>query len=201
MKRFSQILSAIFTPLFIPTYGMILVSYLTIMAVVPAGLTWLAIGVVFLITCLIPVAGILALYKAGFIKDAGLNERTERTIPYVLTVLCYLGAGYFLYRVGMPLWIDMFFAGGALAAVINIVVNRWWKISAHGAGMGGLVALLFRMIASGFAIYNLEFWIYGTVIVTGLVLTSRVYLGRHTLMQVLTGCANGFLCVWLLSMI
>lgn len=171
------------------------------MAVVPAKLIWLAIGVVFLITCLIPTAGILALYKAGFIKDAGLNERTERTAPYVLTVLCYFGAGYFLYRVGMPLWIDMFFAGGALAAVVNIVVNRWWKISAHGAAMGGLVAFLFRMAASNFAIYNLEYWIYGAVIVTGLVLTARVYLGRHTLMQVLAGCANGFVCVWFLSMI
>lgn len=201
MKRFSQILSAVFTPLFVPTYGMLLVSYLTVLVILPTKITWLGIGMVFLITCIFPVVGIFAMYKAGFIKDVGLNERTERTVPYVLTTLCYLGAGYFLYRVGMPMWIDMFFAGGALAAFINIIVNRWWKISAHGAGMGGLVALMFRMVASNYAIYNLNIWISAVIIVTGLVLTARVYLGRHTLMQVLAGCANGFLCVWLLSML
>ncbi len=116
-------------------------------------------------------------------------------------MLCYLGAGLFLYRAGLPLWIDMFFAGGALAAVVNIIVNRWWKISAHGAAMGGLVALMFRMMTSGYAIFNLEIWVSAAIIATGLVMTARVYLGRHTLMQVLAGCANGFICVWLLSMI
>ncbi len=201
MKKLSHILSAVFSPLLVPTYGMILVSYLTIMAIVPRGFLWLAIGVVFLITCIIPVTGILALYKTGVIKDAALNERTERTAPYILTVLCYLGAGLFLYRAGLPLWIDMFFAGGALAAVVNIIVNRWWKISAHGAAMGGLVALMFRMMTSGYAIFNLEIWVSAAIIATGLVMTARVYLGRHTLMQVLAGCANGFICVWLLSMI
>ena len=201
MKKFSQIVSGVFSPLLIPSYGTILVSYLTIMRLLPLRYIWLGVGVVFMLTCLIPIAGIFALYKAGFVKDAGLNERTERTVPYILTILCYLGAGFFLYRAGTPLWIDMFFAGGALAALISIIVNRWWKISAHGAAMGGLTAFVFRMAASHYAIYNLEVWMSVVVIATGLVLTSRVFLNRHTLMQVLLGAANGFLCVWLLSMI
>ncbi len=75
MKKLSHILSAVFSPLLVPPYGMILVSYLTIMAIVPRGFLWLAIGVVFLITCIIPVTGILALYKTGVIKDAALKDR------------------------------------------------------------------------------------------------------------------------------
>nr|WP_303274263.1 phosphatase PAP2 family protein [uncultured Duncaniella sp.] len=44
-------------------------------------------------------------------------------------------------------------------------------------------------------------WLSGVIIVAGLVMTARVYLSRHTLWQVLAGCANGFLCVYLMSMI
>lgn len=201
MKKTASIISAIFSPLLVPTYGMLLVSYLTVFALLPGRILWSGIGVVFLLTCLIPMTGILALYKAGFIKEVGLNNRTERTVPYAIIVLCYLGVGFFFYRAGAPLWLSMFFAGAALAAVINIIINRWWKISAHGAAMGGLVALLFRIMALHQAIYNLDVWISVAVIFTGFVLSSRVYLKRHTLLQVLAGTANGYLCVWFLSMI
>ena len=67
--------------------------------------------------------------------------------------------------------------------------------------MGGLVALMFRVIVSHYALYNMNLWISAVIIVTGMVMTARVYLGRHTLWQVLAGCANGFLCVYLMSMI
>lgn len=201
MKKTASVISAIFSPLLVPTYGMLLVAYLTVFALLPGRILWTAIGVVFLLTCLIPMTGILGLYKAGFIKDVGLNERTERSVPYIIIVLCYLGVSFFFYRAGAPLWLSMFFAGAALAAVINIIINRWWKISAHGAAMGGLVALLFRILSLHQAIYNLDIWISGAIIVTGLVLTSRVYLGRHTLLQVLAGTSNGYLCVWFLSLI
>lgn len=201
MKKFSEIISAIFSPLLVPTYGMILAAFLTILRFLPVNLLWTAIGITFVITCLIPTSVIIALYRAGVIKDAGLNERTERYIPYGVVVLCYLGCGFFFYKANAPLWLPMFFVGAACATVVNTVVNHWWKISAHGAAMGGLVALLFRVVASHYALFNMNVWLSGVIIATGLVLTARVYLERHTLWQVLTGCANGFLCVYLFSMI
>ncbi|MDE5725242.1 MAG: hypothetical protein K2I12_04440, partial [Duncaniella sp.] len=68
MKKFSQIVSGVFSPLLIPSYGTILVSYLTIMRLLPLRYIWLGVGVVFMLTYLIPIAGICALYKAGFVK-------------------------------------------------------------------------------------------------------------------------------------
>lgn len=143
----------------------------------------------------------MALYRSGVIKDPALNNRTERFIPYGVVVLCYLGCGFFFYKASAPFWLPMFFAGGALATVISTVVNCWWKISAHAAAMGGLVALVFRIVASHYALFNMNVWLSGVIIVAGLVMTARVYLSRHTLWQVLAGCANGFLCVYLMSMI
>lgn len=201
MKKISEILSAVFSPLLVPTYGMVLAAFLTILRMLPSNLLWTAIGITFVITCLVPVSAIVALYRIGVIKDPALNNRTERFIPYGVVVLCYLGCGFFFYKASAPFWLPMFFAGGALATVISTVVNCWWKISAHAAAMGGLVALVFRIVASHYALFNMNVWLSGVIIVAGLVMTARVHLSRHTLWQVLAGCANGFLCVYLMSMI
>lgn len=201
MKKFSEIISAVFSPLIVPTYGMMLAAFLTILRFLPSNLLWTAIGITFVITCLVPVAAIIALYKTGVIKDAALNERTERYLPYGVVILCYLGCGFFFYKASAPLWLPMFFVGAACATLINTIVNRWWKISAHAAAMGGLVALMFRVVASHYALFNMNTWISATILMAGIVMTARVYLERHTLWQVLAGCANGFICVYLLSMI
>ncbi|NBH92668.1 phosphatase PAP2 family protein [Muribaculaceae bacterium Z1] len=201
MKRISEILSVLFSPLLVPTYGMILAAFLTILRYLPVNLLCTAVGITFVITCLIPVSIIMALFRSGMVSDPGLNERKERYLPYGAVVLCYLGCGFFFFKASAPLWLPMFFAGAALATVINVAVNYCWKISAHAAAMGGLVALLFRIVASHYALYNMNLWLSTVIILAGAVMTARVYLGRHTLWQVLAGCANGFICVYLMSML
>lgn len=201
MKRISEILSVLFSPLLVPTYGMILAAFLTILRYLPVNLLCTAVGITFVITCLIPVSIIMALFRSGMVSDPGLNERKERYLPYGAVVLCYLGCGFFFFKASAPLWLPMFFAGAALATVINVAGNYWWKISAHAAAMGGLVALLFRIVASHYALYNMNLWLSAVIILAGAVMTARVYLGRHTLWQVLAGCANGFICVYLMSML
>lgn len=200
MKRVSQILSYIFSPLLVPTYGMILASFLSVLSVLSARVLCTTVAITFVITCVIPACGIMAMYKTGFLTDPGVNVRTERSLPYALTILCYVGCCFFLYRAGAPSWLTMFYAGGGAAALINAVVNLKWKISAHAAAIGGLVAMLFRIAAMHQSVVDLNIWISAVVVLAGAVMTARVYLQRHTLMQVIAGCANGFLCVWLLTM-
>lgn len=200
MKRVSQILSYIFSPLLVPTYGMILASFLSVLSVLSARVLCTTVAITFVITCVIPACGIMAMYKTGFLTDPGVNVRTERSLPYALTILCYVGCCFFLYRAGAPSWLTMFYAGGGAAALINAVVNLKWKISAHAAAMGGLVAMLFRIATMHQSVVDLNIWISAVVVLAGAVMTARVYLQRHTLMQVIAGCANGFLCVWLLTM-
>ncbi len=119
MKRISQIISSIFTPLLVPTYAMILASFLSMLVVLPSKVLWTTIAITFVLTCVIPFAGIIGLYKSGVVNDPGLNSRSERSIPYILIILCYLGCGYFLFRAGAPQWLTLFFAGGAIAAFVN----------------------------------------------------------------------------------
>lgn len=201
MFRFCRIISAIFSPLLVPTYAMMLAAWLSVLHVLPAAALWATIGIVFLFTAIIPAAGIYAMLRTGMVTDPGLNNRTERTVPYVIVALCYGACGLFLTRAGAPQWLPMFFFGAAVATLVNIVVNRWWKISAHAAAMGGLVAMLFRMEAIHQTAGDIIWWICAAILAAGTVMSARVYMQRHTLMQVLAGAANGFTCVWLMSIL
>lgn len=154
---------------------------------------------VFLITCLLPAGSILLLTKLKVITDTGLNLRNERPIPYAITILCYSACAFYLYRMHSPEWLYMFMVGGAIAAVISLVINFRWKISAHGAALGGLVAMMFRILAIGVGLPSAFTLTVAAILVTGFVGTSRVYLERHTLAQVLCGIANGFICVYIMS--
>ncbi len=80
-------------------------------------------------------------------------------------------------------------------------MNFWWKISAHAAGIAGIVAMLIQMTKEGPTVGAMTWWIVGAIVVAGFLGSARIWLGRHTLMQVLAGSAVGFLSVWTLSLL
>lgn len=201
MKYISRFLSTVFAPLLVPTYGMMIASFLSILSILSDRVLWTSIAMVFILTCVVPAVGIYTLHRLGYIKDPGLNDRSERAVPYIIATVGYIATALILWRISAPVWLVMFMVGATVAVVINIIVTRWWKISAHAAAMGGLVALVMRITALHQAVYDMNVWISASILVAGAVMTARVYLGRHTLLQVIAGAANGFLCVWLFSMI
>ena len=106
-----------------------------------------------------------------------------------------------MYRIHAPMWMTMFMVGGAGAALLSCIVNIWWKISAHAAAIGGLLALMFRISIEGVNLHPILPWILGTMVLTGILCTSRLILNCHTFWQVVAGTANGFLWVFFLTMI
>lgn len=201
VSRFSNIISWLFVPLLMPVYGILLIFNLSILSLASFHtklyFTLIVLGVNFIF----PMMMVLVLKRMGLIQDIGLNGRRERLIPYIITIICLAGTGWFLHFKGAPLWVAMFFAGGSLAALINLIVNFKWKISAHAAGIAGIVAMLIQITKEGFPIHGMSFWIVCTILLAGLLCSARVWLGRHTLLQVLAGSGVGFLCVWSLSLL
>ena len=197
----SNLLSWVLVPLLMPVYGMMLAFGLSILDVAPMGMRVVFTLIVAGIDVVIPMLLIILLKKLGLIDDLGLNGRKERLIPYIITAVCFAGTAWFMMIKGAPMWLSMFFAGGALAGVINLVVNFWWKISAHAAGIAGVVALLIRIEKDGMPEPELMGWLVATIVLTGLLGSARVWLGRHTIWQVLAGYVVGFCCVFFLTMI
>ncbi len=197
----ANLLSWIFVPLLMPTFSILLIFKLSILSLASTGTKVFFTSIVFAANFVLPMLWVLLLKKLGLIEHVGLNGRKERLIPYIITIVCLLGTGWFLYFRDAPLWVAMFFAGGALAGLINLIVNFWWKISAHAAGIAGVVAMLIQITKEGSPMPGTTLWIVVTIIMAGLLCSARVWLGKHTLPQVLAGTAVGFLSVWSLSMI
>ena len=201
ITRCANVISWVFVPLLMPVYGIILIFSLSFLSLAPSHTKLVFTLIVFGANFIVPMLLVLLLKKMRLIEDIGLNGRKERLIPYVITIVCLLGTGIFLYAKMAPLWVAMFYAGGALAGLVNLIVNFWWKISAHAAGIAGIVAMLIQITREGPTIGSMTWWIVGSIIIAGLLGSARIWLGRHTLMQVLAGTAVGFLSVWTLSLI
>ena len=145
MKLLATILSTIFHPLLMPTYGIAIALYTSYMRVFGDRLLGIIVIGVLLTTCILPSLGIFILYKTGHISDFRLHNRTERTVPYIINFVCYIACYLYLYRFGIPNWILSFIAGAIVSLIISLFINRYWKISAHMVAAGAMVVLVFLM--------------------------------------------------------
>lgn len=196
----AKLLSAVFSPLFVPFYGMLVVFNTSYLAIVPSAARWIVSLVVLLITGIIPLTALYVMKRIGIIGDMDVSERTERTLPTLMMGICYVGAAFFLMRAQCPSIVVNMMWGGAAAVLVQLIVNRWWKISAHGAGMGALVAMVTVEATRMVVVTPMFPFLAGAILIAGIVGTCRLLLGAHTLMQVLAGMANGFLWVFLLTL-
>lgn len=194
------VISLIFTPLLVPTYGVLLsLNYTFIVGLSQGSTRALIILTTFAITCMLPACIIALLHRLGKISDPGVNEQKERFIPYIATIICYVICAIYLRNINAPVWIPMFIVGGGIAAIASILINIKWKISAHGAGMGGIIALIFTTWINGYNFIDFMPLASIAIIMAGLVGSSRIILNRHTLEQVLAGILNGFFWVFIMT--
>lgn len=197
----ARFLSVIFSPLMMATYGVALAMTLSFLCFIPMATKLTVVLETFLATAAIPVICIFVLSKLNVIGDPKLNERQDRTWPYIIETACFLGLAVYLNHINAPAWLSLFLIGGAIALVVLTVVNHWWKISGHATGMGGICALIFYLMMSCNSIYDLQWGFLLAVLLSGAVCSARLALQRHTLPQVVAGFANGFLWVVMLPLI
>lgn len=188
----SQTLSAVFSPVLVPTIATFMALWLSRLSALPLGTRLSVAVIVFAITCLVPVAVIVMMMKMGKVSDSSISDRKQRGVPYTVTGLCYIATAVIMSVKYAPHWFVYFFAGAAVAVAIAFFINFAWKISAHGTTMGGLIALTVFLSARGLATAPMLPWIIAAVVAAGAVGSARLYLERHTPAQVYAGIALGF---------
>ena len=203
MKLFARICSTIFHPVIMAPLGVFLSLYYSFMSML--GLDYILRVTLTLVvfTMAIPCLGVLLLYKARRITSVGLVNREERTLPYILFFVCYLLAGLFLWWSNLRGMQLGFLVGGLCAILVDVLVNRWWKISVHMTAIGGLAGLIFVMSVMQYSMYTeLIPWLQmGVVLAAGALGSSRIILRRHTIGQVFCGFFNGFIWVFVCAYI
>lgn len=194
MRLFSNIMSIVFHPLFMVTYGVLLALAFTFLAVYPMPMKLLIAGGTFLSTAFVPGLFIFLLVKNGGATDFALSNRKERVIPYLIFITSLLTCLFFLHRMLLPFWLIFLMIGVGVALLLALCINFVWKISAHGIGIGGLLGSIM-----GIAEINRinPYWLFIIVLlVAGFLGTSRLFLKRHTPMQVYAGFGLGFICTF-----
>lgn len=192
LRRLAHIVSDTFSPILMPTIAMAIVLWLTVMRFIPLGTRlWSLLGV-FAGSAVIPFLTILALIKAGRVSDPSISDRSQRFWPYLTSVVCYIGTGLYLAGLHAPYWMPAFFYGAAAVSAIATVITVAfkWKISAHTAAVSGVVGIIYWLALRGM-IESPCLWLSVFIIIAGLVAWSRLYLDRHTPLQVLAGAALG----------
>lgn len=196
MKTIAHVISTIFQPLLMPTYGVMLIFVYTYFGMIYLPQFWRILLPVVLFSFAIPGLLIYMLYRMKIISDLSLKHRQERIYPYLITLISYSAMIVYYFRIGMPMWFLMIMAASVAIMVIAILITLAWKISAHMFGVGGLIGG--AMAVTYFVERSNPFFMFmGLFIIAGLVGTSRLILRRHTLNQVIAGFLLGFLVSFL----
>lgn len=192
MKTIAHVISTIFQPLLMPTYGVMLIFVYTYFGMIYLPQFWQIILPAVLFSFTVPALLILMLYRKRIISDLSLKIRRERFYPYLITLLSYSVMIVYYFKMRMPVWFLMIMVASVVIMVIAILVTFTWKISAHMFGVGGLIGG--SMAVSYFVERSNPYYMFmGLFIIAGLIGTSRLILRRHTLHQVIAGFLLGFL--------
>lgn len=188
-------LSVLFHPLLLPTYLFVLLLYYLppeVFAYPPAGRR-LIVVLVFILTFLLPVFGTLILQQAGFVASLTLDARTDRRWPLAVAAVCYTVLTVLFFRMSFFDYLFWMIMGVITASVyLTLVINQFWKISAHSMGLGGVLGLLV-LLHSWLPETYLLYPVIAVLVISGAVISARLALGAHTTKQVYTGFFLGFM--------
>lgn len=192
LRNTARVLSAIFTPFYVPTVGFVALFLFTYLKMLPLFYQIIVVGIVYLFTVILPMAAIYFYQKINGWSLRHLGDREKRIVPYAMTIVSYVTCLLLMYRMGIPRFMSGIIVSSLLAMVICAVINIWWKISTHMAAIGQFIGGMVSFSLLFF--YDPIGWLCVAIIVAGMLGTSRIILRQHSLPEVLVGFGVGFVC-------
>ncbi|MBS3805911.1 MAG: hypothetical protein KGY60_00260 [Bacteroidales bacterium] len=189
-KTIAKILSGIFNPLLMATYSILILFHSdTYFSMLPFEAKKVVFIIVFISTCLLPLAFIPLFLYQNLIRNFEMTSKRERVVPFATIGLLYVLGYFLLLQMKVPDTIANVILGGAITIFTTLFITLKWKISAHMAGIGALTGAL--LVFSFTLKSNLTLFLVGAILVAGLVGTSRMILKFHTPPQIYTGFGLG----------
>jgi hypothetical protein len=194
-RTFALIISVIFHPLLMATYGCLLLFFgikNTVYDYLTAFDTkWRISLIVFIFSFVFPVLNIYILYRLKRVPSIVLSEQSDRTFPYIMTSLFYFGLFYLLMDVNIWPSIKLFIVGGGIAILLTAVFNLRSKISAHMVGIGGLLGVLISV--SYLIKFDMTLFYILVILLAGVIGFARLQLQEHKPYQLYAGFFLGLL--------
>ena len=187
----ARVMSAIFTPFYLPIVGLVALFVFSYLGLLPWAYKLLVLGMVYLFTILVPTLLIHLYHRYQGWTPLQIGVKERRMVPYAVSIFCYFACYYLMTRLRIPSFMARILMAALLIQIVCAIVNVWWKISTHTAAIGGVTGAL--MAFSMLFAFNHVWWLCFTLLVSGMVGSSRIILHQHTLGQVLAGYGIGLL--------
>ncbi len=196
--RIARILSIVFHPLLIPTYFVAVLMNLNIFfaLMIPVRARWQIIVLILITSAIFPMITMYGMYRFRLIKSMGMENREERLYPYLATSIFFFLATYMVWQINISPVYYYVMLGASILAILTMLINIYWKISAHTVSMGGVLGILIAL--QSVLLLDMLWLIAATVFVSGLLGFARLRAGSHTQAQIYAGYLLGFLVTFLL---
>jgi len=136
-----------------------------------------------------PMLYVLWLYSTDRIADLDMSVRGERERVFGVFIVFYTVGTLALYLSRAPTLMTASMAGFAFASIVVGIITRYWKISTHALGITAPLVVMIYL----YGLQPLPF-----LVLIPIVGWSRVWLGAHTVWQVIAGTVLGAFSVLLL---
>lgn len=190
-QNIARLFSAIFQPLLIPFYSLALLAVYTSLYQMYAGQILRFLVPTLLFTFFVPSLFIFVLKKMRYIRDYNLEYKPDRTLPYMIFIISNISLTLFFYNSHVPFWTLGLIAAPVFIAFTGMVINFFWKISAHMLGVGGLIGGVIAVCFNNKG-YTPMVFLAIMFILAGLLAVCRLYLRANSAAQVYVGFIIGF---------
>ena len=211
MKTAARIISVVFHPLFVLTYMTVILLWTN-----PFSFGWRHVAeadtlliIIVMTTITLPLISVLMMKALGWVKSFELETQGERIGPFLVAGVMYLSLYLHLTRAeSFPVSLRVAVLGTLISLWSCFFINALIKVSLHAAAMGGLVAMvMLTRLVFGYSeaqigligginlVLPVNAIVYATLLIAGVVCTSRLIVRAHERKEIYIGFVLGFLCI------
>jgi hypothetical protein len=137
----------------------------------------------------IPVSLLPFFRYRNLISSWVIESRKERIVPLLSASFFYSITSVIMFRLQIPFFLKAFVLSTAFISIIVTIINFWWKISLHSVGAGAIAGIIIMLSVK--MMEPLTWFLISAVLISGLVLSSRLKLNSHNPAQVYLGFLTG----------
>ena len=192
--RIAKIISYLFHPLLMPSYGLLLFFYLDrhVSYFLPFEIKKTLFLMTLSFTFVLPVMNAIVLLRMKIIRSLSMETKEERRLPLLITAIFYFAEYYLLTEAEVPATLKLLMLSAIISVMLTVIINLFWKISAHMIGIGGITGMAFIL---SILFQTPAFLIISSLfVIAGIIGYARLQLQAHSIAEIYSGFFVGFLC-------
>ena len=186
-----KVISTILHPIVVPTIGVML-YFLIIPNNLRSNHKLTILGLIFVVTYLIPLVILIIFKKINIIKSYKTESIKERKLPVAIMITLFYLLGNTLNKTSSLTDLSLLFYATSFGLfIIYLLFNFNIKASIHLLSLG--ISIGFFMVLSSVYNQNLAILIIVLILLSGVLASSRLHLEAHTNKEIYIGFFVGVL--------